>query len=81
MVEVNNGISIDLFSLPSIIDGLNSDIRKKTEAAAALAIVSATIMLFETLMILRRFSKNSLNTGVLGRTISYLVANIINYFS
>lgn len=58
--------------MPNVIDIINGDIRKRTEATAAVAIVASVVIPVEVVMIILRLFKIGL--GALGRIIVVAVS-------
>ena len=69
-------ITISVSAPAEIIDRINSNIRQRTEAAAAVAVVAGLVIPFGVFMIILRLFK--ISVGALGRII-VIVVNLIPY--
>ena len=70
-LDINNATILGLVKVPDIIDDINSNIRQRTEATAAVAIASGVVIPLGILMIVLRLFKISL--GALSRIIVAVV--------
>lgn len=70
IIDINNAQILGV-NLRSIVDGLNDDLRLRTEAAAGLAVAAGIIIPLEIIMVFLRLFKIKL--GAFGRILAVVV--------